>query len=546
VYGTPFHRPPPELAEAYDDTPLAEFLAHEARYGCGNYLLVAGDGDCLDVVTAPAYCGGYVCETGDAVTVASTLHDAVSDVPLADLSLDERFVRHYLSHADEPLYSRLPLSGPFREVTRLPPGSHLRVEDGGVVTLRHYLSMARDRPASFGEAIEEAAATLRGRSVGVMYSGGVDSTALCCALDAHLPRGAFELTTVDIGPNMNSVERARTAAEGLGMDLRVVDHERPVHDDELLSYVESQMARDFVNPLEPEFAYAALDHDYDVVVGGETTDVLLTGDMHRPQTTQLQHLRATPDFGSFLQTTVRNAQFTDRYRRSAALRRLYTTVVPHLLDREVAVDPSELGYLAGLLSTVHPNFVVPDQTADVATELDAFGRYAGELGSRRAADTLQFVYEVHNTLKRASTFPKGTAQITLVPPWGPFSSYAHGRSRPLREAVATKREVYEYVRSKVGRSYFDFAFTDPDALASMAEREVAFKSSMRSRLLERNRHVFEGESALLPLVSDPALRDRIREAYAAVASHVGSTTSFRNLQRAGQLLNLETVIAPLQ
>lgn len=544
VYGDPFHETRESLVRDYLDLPTADFLAAEARRSCGSYVLVSTKSGEMEVVTSPGYCGGYVRETPTEVVVATTLLDALAGVPVTDLELDEAFVRHFLDH--EPMKNRLPLSGLFHEVTRLPPGAHLTVVDGEIDALHSYLTSARSRPRSFADAIEEAAASLDGSNVGVMYSGGVDSTALYCALNETLPSASFELTTVDLDADLNGVRRARATANALGADVRVVDHDRPIQSTDLIEYVEADLPRDFVNPLEPEYAYATVDHDYDVIVNAETMDMLSTGvGDARPQTTQFQFLRSTRDVRTLLEKTARNVQYTSPYLERESLRRLYTTVVPHLIPTDVTVDATFAGCLKGLLSTVHPNFIAAGSEGDVARELDRFLRYGGDASPKATFDTLQYVYEAHNVLKRSSTFPKGNCRVFPVPTWGPITSYYLGADRPLSAVLSPKREVYEYVERRVGRSYFEFAFTDPEEIYGMIRRERERKESMRSRLLERNRHYFEGDSNVLALVSDPTLAERIRTDRERIASRLDGGLEFMELHVAVQILNLEAILSNL-
>ncbi len=178
----------------------------------------------------------------------------------------------------------------FREARKLPAG-HLLIAEGGAVSLRRY---ARPRPVDAGslrgESEEELAEELRERlrdsvrahlvsdvPVGVLLSGGIDSSALA-ALAAH--ESPYRISTFSIGfeeRSFNELEQARLVAERYSTD----HHELVVRPDaaELLPKLAEAFDEPFADSSAlPTYLVSQLASEHvKVALSGEGADELFGG-----------------------------------------------------------------------------------------------------------------------------------------------------------------------------------------------------------------------------------------------------------------------------
>lgn len=219
---------------------------------------------------APAR-GGWVASNDLAAVVS------LADRPAVDLSAVARVLSFYSLPGPHTLIA------PVRTV---PPGTELELKPGGEPGSRRYHRLEfRPEPdsaplANWEDATDAALdaalvrVRLRSRTVGVLLSGGVDSSLLAAkAMRAGFDR-CVAYTAELVGHDNPELERARRAARHLGIEHRVV----PVRDQDIHDTAD-RVVLDMQAPgADGGFVYAALFRaaagDVDLLLHGEAADTL--------------------------------------------------------------------------------------------------------------------------------------------------------------------------------------------------------------------------------------------------------------------------------
>ncbi len=539
VFGTPLHASAERLADEYRSRDLTDFLAAEARRSCGSYVLADFAEEGVRLVTSPGYPGGYVAPLGDSTVVATVLSRVLESVPRERLSFDADALERYYERVE----LQLPFTSVFESIHRLPPASYIDVDGGSIAEFRHFAGYADERPANLASAFGAIARRVADEDVLLLFSGGVDSTAYYLALDRHRGDGALDLAAVDIGPNANNVPRARRVADAAGATLDVFDYRWPPDSAATLDRLQRNLERDFVNPFAPSNGLAVGDR-YDLVLNGQNTDAVATVDMKRPQLSPGAYLYATRDVGGFAFKVAKNAQFTDPYIESETLRRLYARLALSVRDTDFEADPSAIGYLVGAVSCMRPTFVAPGDDETATEEVGTLLARTRDSNLRTAIDVLNFYYYSHNMSKELTTFPVAAGtRMSLPANWGPLVSYFVGKRRTVRDAVSPKREIYEYVEDRLGRTYQDAAF---DSVADR-KREMAAESEYKAELplplLARYADRLDPDRSLaVSLASDEVAAD-LRTRYDSALARVGDTATYHEARKLHRIVNLEAILS---
>lgn len=542
IHGTPLHATHEELINQYKRKSCDEFTKQEAKYSCGNYLLGDFRGDICRIITAPGYAGGYLTRTQRGVCLATELGTLLTELPTNQVRFSSA---RLLKHITQPTRSVpcLPFRTVFENISRLPAGSVFEYTRNGPSRLRTYLP-GNDAFGTFSEALEASVQPLQNKSVTVLFSGGVDSTALYSAIATVQPEESCQLAAVNSGPGTNSVERAEAVADRLGKELKVYDCGWPYTSKRVIETIEARFEQDFVDPLEPHFALSMVNDQQDVLISGHNMDALLTINMKRPQIPRWWDLKIRRNPRHTAVQLARNHQYTDRYIETRTLHRLYGAIVPRLFGDDFLSIPGLQGYLKGLLSTGYPNFTREQSTEVLDTEVSHLYDYAGQAAKREIVDLLNYLGYMQYWNKIYTS--AGCASVVLPTNWAPLLSYAHNRRRTAIDALNPKREVYKYVRECQGRSYYQLAYDDYGSFAQNVIARREFTEAMEFPLLEQNRDRLKPDtSRVIELTEGTSVISTLQNEYQKAYERIGTPMSKDTIDHACRLLNLEFLLTNL-
>lgn len=558
VVGEPLHESAEDIVDTYRDFTLDEFLASERRQSCGKYVVVDSGGvDRIDVITSPGYCGGYVASFRDVVYVSTLLRDVLSERRRDDVRID---VPALLRYFDRNQAYRTPFTTPFHDVSRLPGATHLTVTDEGIDSVDCYLSgaAADSSPSSFDGMMDEISDGLDGRDVALLYSGGVDSTALAVAM---MKNGIdFDSVTVDIGPGYKDAPiRARRVADELGFDTEIVEMAAPPEDEHTMDHLIESMRADLVAVRHPGLALGPDTVDPGtLVLSGQNMDSLVMHNMRNPwySTDSTKPTDIMMHFKNLFDYWLPNVQFTDAYIGSEPFRRGYLGIVPvvysllrsrypdagpdRFSDDEILVDPSYRGVLRGMMCQRIPNLIregferLPprlytefqeDLDDLVEEEVDRFREHVTRKEDDETLGLFEYYVYANNSTKQVATSPTpGGGESHLPLSWGPATSFYIGRPNPLRQTLSPKRAVYEYVEEYAGTTHQD--------LVGPFDYSVGWKQT-GSSLLSRHGHLLDPDTSIVCEMSAGEDSSLLADVY----DHVRDLTA-RNSFRSGNAMIL--------
>jgi len=462
VVGKPLHTEYKNILNEYvkNDT---RFLKREAARSAGSYFL--HDPKKNRIITSPGYVGGYLTED-----FACTLLRPILDKKDSKSVQFHPALRRFLKKSYTSFW---PYQSIFQSIKRLPPGSVINYK--GDISYNPYL---RYSEGNFNDAIEGAVEPLESvEQVTLMYSGGVDSTALYAALQSI--NTDVSVVSVDIGPNANSVERAVRIGELIGVDVEPVSYGWPPKNNRVINGVIQQMSHDIVDPFNPHHAF--IPRSEDIVISGQNFDSVLTGNMGRPQLSILDHLRATKKITDVFKHVIPNVQYTNKYQRST----LFQIILSRLISRYnsnwrgVSGKPA---YLTGILSSGFPN-VIHDSNSTRSEQIASHLMDNQNKQLSYLTDILKHHQYQHNSNKLIGTQDAKGTSVYLPAMWGPFISRNIGRSRPLREAYRPKPQVYEYVKNKLGVQYENISYRSLESYKKERKESDQYQSKMSPNII---------------------------------------------------------------
>jgi len=532
INGRIFHKSPKNLISDYRSKPLSEYLDFEMRNSAGDYALIENAGKDAVIITSPGFSGGYI-QTINNISVGRTLHAVLSDLEREDISFSQKKLQFYIDHDQT---DQLPHSTIFGQIYRLPPGAVMQISDSDIVRKYTYVQNGGYSNNSVGEALEQSVSTLAGeKKVTLMYSGGIDSTALYHSLKEELGEDRFRVVSIDIGPNTNSVSRAKTIGEQYDIPVESVNFGWPPTDSDTRKIINNALSRDLINPLNPHWALHA-EKENQIAISGQNMDAMLTIDMHRPQITFLNHLLATKDTVGVIKQLLSNLQYTHMYENNEFLKNIYSIVVPKLLGGHLEGVSGRAGYYLGQLSTGHPN-IVDEYRAVVQEELE----YLSELIEVLDPQLVNYIKYQHNAAKIIGTFSSQGTQVHLPSMWGPVASYCLNKKKSITDAVSPKREIYDYVYNKSGLKHKEIQYQSSREYLSDIEDEKTYKRSMESPILQNNIEYFEvDESYILELMEDPPTN--IKEEYRTAQQNIPKKITLSTISRYHRILNMEKIL----
>lgn len=576
VVGTPYHADPESLIKMYSQS-TSDYLEYESRHASGNYALIDQGGPSLDIVTSPAFCGGYFVDEGDELHVTATFDAALDHVDLADVRVDFGRLLAFLSRDIE---ERSPFQTVFEPVRRLPPGTVLS-GNGEKLTLRSYLTMD-EGVQDFSVVQSELCERLRGQDIILCLSGGIDSTALACMLLEHdVP---FRAITFDYGPGYgNAPGMSQRIVDKLGIDREVIDSYRP-HRPKDASYIRECMQHDIIKPYTPTHSIEA-DHanDGELFIYAQNADNLSMLKM-RDQVSYQSFFSGSPtQMAGKLVRFLSNLQYTGIYCNNELFRRIYLRMAPKTHEILNMIIESRYGYIlppekynpayyansdiydvsasehalyTGLLSSGRPSFVrqtlnfdsgSPPQSVEDAlrpvydpghinTELDLFDSVHKAMSNLDAAKALMYFMNAHNAHKQQSTFTTpGGNRIEIPFAWGPSISYFMSNNHSLKRAMYPKYEFYNYAESRLGTPHYKLM---------EGVESGAWEAPKRSPLLENNRSLVDPDKAILLNKLAGIEREPLGKLYEWVYDIADEAhfTSYPDLYLPLRLLNLELIL----
>ncbi len=531
--GSVFHQSREDLIDMYQFKSLSEYLSFEATNSTGDYALIDYSGEDHTVITSPGFSGAYI-QTISGISVGRTLHSVLSDLRQDEVSISQQRLQLYI---DNDQTDMLPHSTMFEQIYRLAPGTVLQIHDSSIIEQYSYVKSGKSSNSSLGQSLEEAVSTLSGvdKKITLMYSGGVDSTAFYYNLKEKLGEDRFRVVAIDIGPNTNSLSRAKSMGEQYGIAVEPIDFGWPPTDTDTLRIIEDALTKDLIDPLNPHWALHT-ENENQIVISGQNMDAMLTIDMHRPQTTYFNHLRATHDIFTVIKQLSSNFQYSELYRNSNILQILFSIIAPKILDGNTQGVGGREGYYLGQLSTGHPNIV--DKFRSITKEELS---HLSELLAALDPELVNYIQYQHNAAKLINTYSSQGTEIHLPSMWGPLATYCLNKPKTVTDALSPKKEIYDYVGRKSGIEYKKASYQSKDEYLSNLEKAQSHKQSMKSQLLQNNIGYFDpDESYVLNMIKSDSLT--LREEYNEARNRIPQRIDINLINKYHRVLNMEKIL----
>jgi len=462
IVGDPLHSSKSTLISEYKDN-SGNYLKNEGVNSVGSYFL--HDPYTHRIITSPGYVGGYISKSYACTVLKPILHEFEAG-PLKFHTALSRYLKK--SHTKAWPYQSI-----FQSIRRLPPGCIISYE--GNLTINTYI---QHKEGSFEEAIEKSVAPLETHdSIGLMYSGGVDSTALYGALQ-QIDTDVSAIS-IDFGPNMNNADQALRIGDQIGADIETINYNWPPTDTQIVQHILDQMSIDLVDPFNPHHAFAVRNEE--VVLSGQNFDAMLTGDMHRPQISLIDHFLATKSVTDIAKYVLPNIQYTAKYLGSNTLQGVISSLLS-LHKSEWSGSSGEFECLAGILSSGYPNIL--DET-DIEMTVESLSYLSDSNNGNISflSDIINYHQYQHNVNKVISTQPVDGTSVYLPAMWAPFASRFLGRPRSISEAYRPKPQVYDYVKKQFDIDYEDVAYSSRKSYKKTLKRADRYQSTMNADML---------------------------------------------------------------
>jgi len=556
LFGYSYHLKTDDVIVKYLDFPLEEFLAYEARYSLGNYILVdlkSKDNQIIRIITSIGYSGGYIFNNNKYLFLSSILSSVLKHLNNKEIHIIEDSLLRYITI---PLQFQLPFSTIFRNINRLPPAYIMEVKDGIISRKETYLAVDTSRyikPSSYGYALDEITGmlseSLMNNKINLMFSGGVDSTSYLLSFNKVIDKSKIRISTVDMDTAWNDTRRAIHVAKKLGFKIDVIDFGTPANSPDVINAIETEFTRDIINPNNPTLAFTdQYARSSDTIISGQNVDAIATVNMKRPQLSFLQHLLKTGDFGFIVNALFWNIQFTDKYISSNLMPYIYSFLIKVFLRRQVKLSITDNGCLHGLLSTGFPFMISNEYYELIKAELTEFFSLIPNNTNIRFIDAFNFFYYNQNCNKLLTNFPAPCgAQVLLPVMSGPMLSYFIHKSRNVHDVISPKKEIRKYIENISGISYS--SITNSKLLVNKISLQSSRKqrnTRVKSILLFRNRErLNKRNSSVLQLINDPGTLEKTELIYDNLYGNIDNNgfIDYYNMSQAFRIINLETLLA---
>jgi len=577
VYGIPYHASPDELIKRYRQMALNDFLAYEARYSVGNYVLTDQTRESVRIVTAPGYCGGYY-TFNDGKFVVGTVCSEVLSAMSGPVRMDTYGLGFYLGYGPKSSFQQLPYTTPFEGVTRLPQAALLEVKGNEISVFRSYVTDGKKLtpPKSFNDAIDETSSQMadyyadasRGdrRSPAVMFSGGADSLIIYLALRDKM--NAADIQAVTMHQSQHSITngplRAVPIAEKLGFKLDFISDDY-LQSSKTADVVFDLMQRDFPNGRGPHVAlgdFAMQDRD---LLHGQNMDSIININMAVSHATLEQgymtramaaaNATDNPHILAQYKFFIGNFQYTHMYMRDINFQRSSIGFFQTMNKMtQPAANIGRDGVFHGVLSSQIPNLVMShklpfEQNLLFDAETAKHKAFVGSEGStpQYMLDLIRHYSWNHLAHKRLSSQTLPT-NCRVFPPatGGPISTYYLGKNRGVREMAQPKRELYAAIRQRAG----GISYTDLFKEQAKPEKWRQGTPSIEDPLIDGAHDLLSVQNSLvLASIGNDVLRDHIEATYRQVGANCfPKDPGFNRLaqSRARAIINLELIMQTVE
>ncbi|MDQ6433358.1 hypothetical protein RB623_04760 [Mesorhizobium sp. LHD-90] len=563
IYGDPLHRKPSEISKLYGAMPLDQFLAEEARYGIGNYILVDETPTSCRIITSPGYCGGYGCVSDRGAFAATTLSPVLRAIG-GGMQMNPFGLSFYLSYAPNSANGMMPFSTMFEGVFRLPPAAVIEFEAGTRTRYESYLVKGKELnpPRSFAAAMAEVSSAVarhfkaNGKKPVVMFSGGVDSLAIYLGLREKMRPEDIHLITVDHN-RANGPDRAFAVADKLGIEI---DHVEDTYSSSPVanSILESQMEQDIVITRGPSVALLEKNLDGALILHGQNMDAIskvnmtvLQANLDRAYLSRakMREIKSDDEKLRQYESFLGNLQFTNAYLSDPVFQKQTSAFFSRMHGEVADPQPGGRGIFRGMISSQIPNILSKpdyplDQVPYLDAEVDIFERFIGipDLDPSLGAKLIRYYTYAQISNKRLATFatPDGSKTV-LVAMSGPILSYFIGRNLQLSDAAMPKGEVYAYAEKLAGMPYHQ--------LATPTQRQFNMRKMNKydgDALLMHNMDKLDvKKSFVVPRIKDKVARSHIEYIYRDVAKTARPDDPDVRLfsqSRGRHILNLEMLV----
>ena len=546
-----------EVLTHYEDETLEIFLAHQARYSVGNYVLV--DPDNQRVVTSPGYPGGYVAERNGGTDITTVLSPLLEDTPpkFDKQILEQYFMRDLLEF---PMYRTV-----FQDIDRLPPAYVVEYNEGQGQRRYGYLNRAlsQNPPSSFRAAFNEtmeriaADARQRNRSVVVLFSGGVDSLCLLIGARKFLNDDQIRVVTCDYGNPQDGPVLARRLTDSLGGEITVQTDEDgywPPREPEIITNIEEAMDRDlFVKVMAPHLALSnRLCSVDDIVLSGMNFGGWIRG-RHAGEREPYPSGFPPDQFLKYVLSTsppLRQLQSeftrTNQYINNRSIRRCYQTVHKQFsAGTGIDFDTSLRGYLYGMLKTGFPNLRErddwPSNLYDPNPDID---RFFAEVTNRRddQAVTQFYYYWFNQNGHKVLSSPTPSGSYCNLPVMhGPLASYYLDKGCPWYHILSPKRPYYQYIKKETGKRFHELTGLSISQFRELTE----YSQDWKEHFTTQNRTFLDPDSSTVLERTDD--NHRIREMYAQAEERATESESRFGTSDVGafyRIINIERLMSP--
>lgn len=577
VYGEPLNRTSDSLAAAYKEMNLEDFLASEARFGIGSYVLVAEKGKVTRIITSPGYCGGYVRKVGDGVHVATTLRDVVH-ADLDGLTMNGPALSYLFTKLPHSTSNMFPLTTPFEGIHRLPPATYMELENGAVKKFCSYLHFpTKNPPNSLLDALTETCTVYAdhyrktGQTPSVLFSGGADSLVILLMMQKILGKDDVQALTVETAhfhSQANGHHRALPVAEHLGFEVRMLKSDS-LSSDKVVDDIARKMRYDFVNSRAPDLAFADFPDINGMVMHGQNMDsmsgnnmVQLQANLERGFLSNEQMAKVDGDEALARQTKafLGNMMFTSSYLSDPLFQRSTVEYYRKAIGK-VICDPHPGtidGIVRGMIATQYPNMLNrPERPFSRYSQLEVMSSEAGKMlqylnkesSPEKLVDLLRFYGYGHLVMKRGCTVPSGHgAEVSYVPMSGPIISYFCGRGRGLSEASSPKRDIYNLIRNLSGKAYSDVIKAKGAASkGKLKEIDDGLNRGADDKLLKKyGANLRKDGEIILSRLHDKGAKKALSDLFAGFCegnSPDSSSYSLYNQSQSRVILNISRVLA---
>ncbi|MEQ1950452.1 hypothetical protein [Mesorhizobium sp. CN2-181] len=564
LYGDTIQAEPNAVIGLYKELPLDGFLANQARFGIGNYVLVDMTPHRCRIVTAPGYCGGYI-HTGSKGSIAATTLSPILRALQDDIRMDSFGLGFFLNYASRHSYNQLPFRTVFDKIFRLPPAAVVEFEEGKLTRYLSYIMKGRELgpAASFETAMNEVSGAIaayckrRGIKPAVMFSGGVDSLSIYLSMRQKLGAANIQAITVDHN-RANGPDRAFAVADKLSIKVDHVE-DKYSRSEKTNAILTDMMKRDIIFSRGPSVALLEKNLAGTLVLHGQNMDaiskinmVVLQANLERGYLSADRIREARTDAEKILQYEyfIGNLQFTPQYLNDVEFQQQTLSFFSKLHSGTIAdPDPGRRGILRGMISAQAPNLLGKpdypvDQIENLDIEVDTFKNFVGikDLDPALAIHLIRYYTYAHIGNKRLATLPTpdGSRQL-LVASSGPIVTYFVGKPIELSRTLRPKKETYAYVQKLAGMSYSKMT-TQSRENFNLRKLDKFAGDGLLMGNMER---LDPKNSMVIPRIVDEPTRAYVEYMYRDVyqtARPDDPNVSLLSQSRARQLLNLEQLL----